>query len=329
MCALFGFLDYGHSVSARVLQKLVQLLANASEVRGTHACGIAYNQGKQLTVYKRPKPAHKLHLRIPNGTRVVMGHTRFTTQGSQKMNYNNHPFRGTVDVPFALAHNGVLYNDGQLRMEKNLPATPIETDSYIAVQLIESQHNLSFESLRYMAEEVCGNFVFTVLDANNALWFVKGDNPLYLIHFPDLGLYIYTSTPDIMTTALQRSALHWMRYEVIDAEEGDIIRITPDGKIERDHFHVAPVFGFGLRYSRHRFSFAEELDNGCMEDEEMQMYMEEYEDLLDLCGYFGVTRKQVFQLLQMGYSYDEIEDYLFTYGEHTEENDLCNLCCEL
>ena len=32
---------------------------------------------------------------------------------------------------------------------------------------------------------------------------------------------------------------------------------------------------------------------------------------------FGVTKKQVFQLLQMGYSYDEIEDYLFTYGEHT------------
>ena len=112
-----------------------------------------------------------------------------------------------------------------------------------------------------------------------------------------------------------------MRYEVIDAEEGDIIRITPDGKMERDHFHVAPVFGFGRRYSRYNFDFAEE--------EEMQMYLEEYEDLLDLCGYFGVTKKQVFQLLQMGYSYDEIEDYLFTYGEHTEENDLCNLCCEL
>ena len=299
MCALFGFLDYGHSVSARVLQKLVQLLANASEVRGTHACGIAYNQGKQLTVYKRPKPAHKLHLRIPNGTRVVMGHTRFTTQGSQKMNYNNHPFRGTVDVPFALAHNGVLYNDGQLRMEKNLPATPIETDSYIAVQLIESQHKLSFESLRYMAEEVCGSFVFTVLDASNSLWFVKGDNPLYLIHFPDLGLYIYTSTPDIMTTALQRSALHWMRYEVIDAEEGDIIRITPDGKIERSHFR--PTLAFN---PRHRWNMC----SLCWDDQE-----EEDDNLallIDMCGYFGMTEDEIMELRDMGYSYDEIEEFM-------------------
>ncbi len=47
MCALFGFLDYKHQVSARVLQKLLQALANASEVRGTHASGIAYNKGGQ------------------------------------------------------------------------------------------------------------------------------------------------------------------------------------------------------------------------------------------------------------------------------------------
>ena len=66
-----------------------------------------------------------------------------------------------------------------------------------------------------------------------------------------------------------------------------------------------------------------------LKSEEEQIMMEEYEDLLDICSYFGVTRKQVFQLLQMGYSYDEIEDYLFSYENPIDENDLCDLCCEI
>ncbi len=118
MCALFGYLDYGHQLSPKILQKLVQALANASEVRGNHASGIAYNRDNHLTVFKRPKPAHKLKFRLPDGTSAVMGHTRFTTQGSEKQNYNNHPFRGNAGTDFALAHNGVLYNDKQLRRDR-------------------------------------------------------------------------------------------------------------------------------------------------------------------------------------------------------------------
>ena len=37
-----------------------------------------------------------------------------------------------------------MYNDTQLRKQLNLPETQIETDSYIAVQLIESQKALTF-----------------------------------------------------------------------------------------------------------------------------------------------------------------------------------------
>lgn len=303
MCALFGFLDYGHKLPVRVLQRLVQLLANASEVRGSHACGIAYNHGNQLTIYKRPKPAHKLHLHIPKGTSAVMGHTRFTTQGSEKQNYNNHPFRGTAETAFALAHNGVLYNDRSLRREKHLPETRIETDSYVAVQLIEAERNLNFDSLRSMAEAVSGNFTFTLLDADNSLWFVKGDNPLYLIHFPELGLYLYSSTPDIMTEALKRSALHWMRYEVLDADEGDLLCIHPDGSIDRDAFRpmlYTPHYKWTMRSICGWDDIADSPDD---EDNISQ--------LLDICGYFGVTEDEVRYLRELGYSCDEIEEFLF------------------
>ena len=66
-----------------------------------------------------------------------------TTQGSEEKNYNNHPFLGQAGGrQFALAHNGVLHNDLMLRRSLKLPHTKIETDSYVAVQLIERKKAL-------------------------------------------------------------------------------------------------------------------------------------------------------------------------------------------
>ena len=302
MCAVFGFLDYGRKIPHKVLARLVQALANAAEERGTDAAGISYIKSGKVTIYKRPKPAHKLRFRIPYGTRAVMGHTRFTTQGSEKQNYNNHPFYGQADKAFALAHNGVLYNDAALRKAKSLPDTHIETDSYIAVQLIEKQGALNFTTLRNMAEDVHGSFVFTILDEENTLWFVKGDNPLHLIHFPALGLYVYASTTSIMAAALLHSPLRHIPYEVMDADEGDILRIHSNGKVTREYFR--PMF-VSLRNG-----YAERCNTGS--DENFTL-------LLDMCGYFGVSEDEVRCLIDAGYSYDEIEEFLLNPSLLDEE----------
>ena len=82
-----------------------------------------YNHNGHLTVYKRHYPAHLMRFKLPDDAVCIMGHTRMTTQGNEKHNYNNHPFEGTAGIPFALAHNGVLYNDLTLRKDKNLPPT--------------------------------------------------------------------------------------------------------------------------------------------------------------------------------------------------------------
>ena len=324
MCALFGFLDCGRRIPLKALQKLIQALANASEVRGDHASGISYMKDNQLTIYKRPKPAHKMKFRLPNQTRAVMGHVRYTTQGSQEFNQNNHPFRGHADLEFAFAHNGVLHNDMQLRKDRQLPKTNIETDSYVAVQLIEMQKELNFDTLRSMAEDVRGSFTFTILDETNALWFAKGSSPLYLIYFPELKLYVYSSTASIMKTALKHTPLRWMHYEVIETDEGDILRIDHNGKISRDRFRVLPAFSSRFNNSRFGWSIddiagwdyydsetAEELD---------KLNDTDYADLIDLCGYFGVSEMEILRLIHMGYTYDEIEEYLFSadddfYGE--------------
>lgn len=104
-------------------------------------------------MFKRAKPAHKVRLYVPEDTVILTGHTRMTTQGDARYNYNNHPFTGkTADGSFALCHNGVLYNDSQLAKSEHLPKSKIETDSYVAAQLIEKYGRLDFKTIAKMSE---------------------------------------------------------------------------------------------------------------------------------------------------------------------------------
>lgn len=168
MCAIYGFLNYGKKVPHKLLSKIVRELSIAAECRGTDATGISYVNDGKIVTFKKAKPAHKVKLYFPNDTTALIGHNRMTTQGNEKFNYNNHPFEGTTSQhSFALAHNGVLYHDRQLRIEHNLPDTVIETDSYIAVQLLEKSDNVDSTSLKSVAETVHGSFVFTVLRDDN------------------------------------------------------------------------------------------------------------------------------------------------------------------
>ena len=236
MCAVFGFLDYKGKISNAVLKKLIHTLSVAAEVRGTDATGIAYVRDGSIITYKKPKPAHKVKLFFPRGTRAVIGHTRFTTQGSEKRNCNNHPFEGHCGTEaFALAHNGVLYNDRELRREQHLPPTSIETDSYVAVQLLEQGQSLDAENIKRMAELVEGSFVFTILRNDNTLFLVKGNNPLTLYHFPALGLYVYASTKSILDNALKKVKLN-DKYCEVDVSEGEILEINSAGNLSRNAF---------------------------------------------------------------------------------------------
>ncbi len=305
MCALFGWLDCGKKLPHKLLKKLTQALANAAEERGTDAAGISYVKNGHVTIYKRPKPAHKIKFNIPENTVAVMGHTRLATQGDKENNYNNHPFYGKADKSFAFAHNGVLYNDTALRKSHNLPATHIETDSYIALQLIEQQGKLDFNSLKNMAEDVMGNFVFTLLDENNTLYFVRGNNPLYLIYLEHFGLYIYSSTKSIMDKALKTVGLQSEPVTIIQTCEGDIISISVDGKINNSRFTSDDYSFFSADMKRTHYSFNW---YDWEDDNKYCGYTDEEELLLDMCNCYGVDEDDVVLLLDYGYTTDEIED---------------------
>lgn len=301
MCCLFGLLDYGHTLTEKQTNRIISTLATECEARGTDATGVAYNSGGKLCVYKRPFPAHKMKFRIPGDAHLIMGHTRMTTQGSEKRNYNNHPFLGKVDgQSFALAHNGVLYNDLTLRREKHLPKTKIQTDSYIAVQLMEQQKALDFASLRSMAEQVEGSFSFTVMDDRNNLYFVKGDNPIYILHFPVLGCYLYASTQEILERALRQLPISAKNGEQVKLECGELLCIDAAGQMSRDKFNADKLY-----QSRYYYGY------GYYPSLYTSSGNNEYVDSLKSVAYaYGYTPEVIDRMLAYGFCPEEIEDFL-------------------
>lgn len=300
MCAVFGFLDYAHKIPYSKLLKLVRELSIAAEIRGTDATGISYVRKGEIVTFKKPKPAHKVRLYFPRNTTALIGHTRMTTQGDEKFNYNNHPFEGSTSKhKFALAHNGVLYDSAYIQKNRNLPLTHIETDSYVAVQLLEQSNQVNPSALKTMSETVSGSFVFTVVRDDNTLYIVKGYNPVEMIHVPEYGIYIYASTKDILLSAL-KSVKFKKEYEFIYINTGDIISVDKNGKLSSSKFDIVPeqevYYARGL-YQGTKYS---------------TLYTEEkrLEDIYSVCNYFGVSDEVVDLLLDYGYTSDEIEDML-------------------
>ena len=299
MCSLFGMIDYNRKLTTRQKNRILNTLAKECEVRGTDATGIAYNFAGRMRIYKRPLPAHKMRLHVPNGVNVVMGHTRMTTQGSEKHNQNNHPFAGKADgKSFALAHNGVLWNDKDLKLLEQLPVTSVETDSYVAVQLIEKQKALDFDSLQAMAENVEGSFVFTVLDNEDSIWFVVGDNPLCIFRYE--GFLLYASTEEILIKTAKKLRLK-APTSIQKPEEGEILKIDWAGRVTTGSFTPQTSYLHWWRYRPYYGTFR--LDD----DDDRRLFG----DLFDAAKSMGVCEDEVQALLDYGCDPDEIEELLY------------------
>ncbi|MDE7360758.1 MAG: class II glutamine amidotransferase [Oscillospiraceae bacterium] len=300
MCAIFGLIDYKRVFTAAQRECFMNVLATECEIRGTDATGFAFNSGGKLKIYKRPVAAHELSLKLSEDANVILGHTRMATQGDCKLNYNNHPFFGKVrGTKFVLAHNGIVYNDSNLYYEMKLPKTRIETDSYVAVQMIEKSGELSEKSLAEMAEKIRGSFVFTLLDERNNSYFVRGDNPLALYHFKD-GFYAYASTDTILKNALFVLGLHSSPYEEIASDCGDILKIDSSGKLTRSKFNQ-PIVGNYFGYSPMRsYGFTYDIPEEYIDL--MLDYGYTLEDVEDLCGIPEAIETTVSEILcEYGY----------------------------
>ena len=299
MCCLFGFYNYSGQ-PIKNINHLTNCLAEEATVRGIDATGIAYNHKNKLVIHKEAKSAYQMDLKHPDDIVSVTGHTRHSTQGNKNKNYNNHPFSGRCkNVSFALAHNGVLTNDRKLRKELHLPHTKIETDSFIAVQLIEKKKILNSEGIKFMAEKINGSFAFSILDTDNTLWLVRGDSPLTLIHIPKYKLYVYASTDEILYKALVDTNLFAEikkgAFDEIKIDPGDILNILPNGSIVYDKFNYTDY-----SYFSHCNWWYYDISEGS--------YIDDLKSVADCHGY---SSDDVDELIESGFTPEEVEDFIY------------------
>ena len=305
MCSLFGFVDYGHQLTRKQRSRLLSVLSVACEERGTDATGIAYNYDGKQFVFKRPIPAHLMWYRVPVDAAIVMGHTRMTTQGSALRNENNHPFRGRAgNTCFTFAHNGILYNDKTLKKEFELPATKIETDSYVAVQLLEKFGRVDFEGLQRMAEELEGTFTITALTEHNEIYFVKGNNPMCIYHYPAAKLFVYASTEEILKKAMLQAQLRLGKAEKVNLFSGELLRIDVRGKITRSYFDDSRLYS-AYSFPWPKWEGYETVKRPYADDSN---YLE---DLKTVAIFHGLYPEDIDALIEDGMDPMEIEEMLY------------------
>ena len=160
-----------------------------------------------------------------------------------------------------------------------------------------------------MAEQVEGSFTFTVLDAEDSLYIVKGDNPFCLYYFPRCGLYLYASTEEILCHAIQRISVNLESHFTVPVKSGEILKVSAKGEEQRQsfddsklhiHYYHSSMFGYGRR----RANF------GCSMDAE-QSHLDE---IKSVAMAFGFTPEEIDHLAAEGFSADELEEVLYGYG---------------
>lgn len=151
-----------------------------------------------------------------------------------------------------------------------------------------------------------GSFTFTVLDDRDSLYFIKGSDPMCINHYPKVGLHVYTSTEEILRSAMLKTQLYLGKPEKIRLYGGDILRIDAHGSITSGCFDDSKLYA----------SFFDSYPwDGWQQESVPRPYVEEPDYLNDLkavASCYGLYPEDVGALLADGASMDEMEEYIYS-----------------
>jgi|TARA_X000001382_G_C3161715_1_gene176503 glucosamine 6-phosphate synthetase-like amidotransferase/phosphosugar isomerase protein len=208
MCGIYGIAKSPKPYTKRqskIAKKVLRHIAIDSQTRGSHSSGIA-SIGEQSNIYKSLLPSGKFVdskeynsavKSLDNGSNILLGHTRFATEGAIVKN-NAHPFQvgGVIG-----AHNGCVYNiaEMQTQLDKQCPV-----DSQLIFKSIDATNNI---------QDAVADF-----DSDFALSYVKNNpmilhlcresnRPLSVAYVPQLKTLYYASESDFIVDALRKEGI--------------------------------------------------------------------------------------------------------------------------
>ncbi|HEU5088686.1 MAG TPA: amidophosphoribosyltransferase [Roseiflexaceae bacterium] len=222
-CGVFGIYAPDDDVARLTFFGLYAL-----QHRGQESAGIAVSDGRRITIHKDMGLVAQVfteeNLRPLHG-QLAIGHTRYSTTGSSKLQ-NAQPFLVESALgPLAVGHNGNLTNAPALRnelLQRGVGLTST-SDSEVIVQMLAGGEGRSWEEkLRIFMVRAQGAYCLTVL-TRDQLFAVRDPWGLHPLCIGRLGEHGWV-------TASESCALATIGAEFVrDLEPGEIVAIGEDG----------------------------------------------------------------------------------------------------
>jgi glucosamine--fructose-6-phosphate aminotransferase (isomerizing) len=240
MCGIFGC-TFRDGPAARTIHEGLKRL----EYRGYDSVGQATVSNGRLFIKKgkgRIDEVHSiLNLDDMNG-RLGIGHTRWATHGAPS-NINAHPHTDCYDQ-VAIAHNGIIENFAELRLEFEGKGHKFKsrTDSEVVAHLIEDQLKAGKdfrEAVRLSARRLEGSYAIAAISVNSPdeIVCVRRESPLVISSRPDAA-FCASDTTAIL--ALTRSAVILDEGELASLEPGhiEIVRVLDGAHVAKEPIEI-------------------------------------------------------------------------------------------
>lgn len=212
MCGIAGYIKLeGSPVKWEELSALKTALLMEIESRGKDATGaLSVRIGSKPSLLKGDVDAKGFTIReegkkfLAEKADICLLHTRAATSGKADNNENNHPLaHGGVVV----VHNGIIWNDDELKKEFKLEK--IEVDSIvIPAQIAASRMGKTLkDGIQGACEKIGGSMACGVWDSmfpKTLAIFSNGGSPLNAGYSKELGLVVFGSTISAINVATDK-----------------------------------------------------------------------------------------------------------------------------
>ena len=222
-CGLFGVWAPGEDVAKLIFFGLYSL-----QHRGQESAGIAVSDGSGILVYKDMGLVAQVFNEATLATlqgHLGIGHTRYSTTGSNRWENAQPAFKPTAEGGVALGHNGNLTNTRDLAaiVKRRNGSPKSTTDSDIVAQMLSDRCGEGLEdAIAETMPLLQGAYSFVVMD-EKTVYGVRdpyGVRPLVIGRLPGGG-WVVTSE----TCALDIVGASFVR----DVEPGEIVAIDENG----------------------------------------------------------------------------------------------------
>jgi glutamine---fructose-6-phosphate transaminase (isomerizing) len=234
VCGIFGIVGAGDADFVRGVETLFLL----SESRGKEAAGLAFHDGREISVVKEPLPAsalirsHQYRSLIDDVIRrrspqrlAAVGHSRLVTNGRGAIAANNQP---VIKDRAVAVHNGIIVNDAKIWADHPELTREAEVDTEAFLALFEKSRRDGQDEKAALArafDAIEGTASVAILLADRAqLLLGTNTGSLYVCRpAEDRGFY-FASERYILQKAIERLG-HRGAIDAVAAGSGVVVDI--------------------------------------------------------------------------------------------------------